>query len=185
MASLYTAKSASIVNQDSIVPVANPTGNGAQGYSKEIGDFVALTTGQLGTTATILGLLRLPSNAKLKSLTLTSDAALDSSTGLTLDVGAYYSDAFATNGVIDGTPQALSGTLISVNAFAAILVFQAAFQNVFALKSFGVAKKNQPLWQALGLAADPGGFIDVVVAVHAAATTAVAGTLGISASFVE
>lgn len=185
MASLYTAKSASIVNQDSVLPVANPTGNGAQGYERNISDSVAVTTGQLGTTATIIGLVRVSSNIKLKSITLTSDAALDSSTGLTLDVGAYYSDAYATNGVVDGTPPALSGTAISVNAFSAILVFQGTFQNVYALKSFAVANKNKPLWQALGLAADPGGFIDVVVAVHAAATTAVAGNLGISAAFVE
>lgn len=184
MASLYTAKSASIVNQDAVLPVENPSGNGAQGYRRNISDAVAVTTGQLGTTATIIGLVRVPSNAKLKSLRLSSDAALDSSTGLVLNVGAYYSDAYATNAVVDGTPPALSGTLILVSCFASALVFQSAFSEVNALKSFSVVKRNQPLWQALALASDPGGFIDIVVQVATIATTAVAGNLGIDGDFV-
>lgn len=184
MASLYTAKSNSITNQDAVLPVENPSGNGAQGYRRNVSDSVAVTTGQLGTTATIIGLVRVPTNAKLKSLRLSSDAALDSSTGLVLSVGAYYSDAYATNSVVDGTPPALSGTVISATAFASALVFQSTFAEVNALKSFSVVKRNQPLWQALALAADPGGFIDIVVAVGVIATTAAAGNLGIDADFV-
>lgn len=178
-----TVKSASITNLDSVPVVPNSTGEGASGYERNASDYAALTTGGLASTASTYKMVRLPSNAKIKRATLKADAALDTNATPTLkvDVGAYYSDAAA-----DGTQVANQGTSISANAFAAAVLFGAATTlSIDALAALGVAKRNQPLWQALGLASDPGGFIDIVVAVNAVAATAVAGTMGLDVTYVD
>lgn len=175
-----TLKSLSITNLDATPIVPNATGAGAGGYVKDVSDFVTPSTAGLVNTGSTYRMVRLPTNAKLKALKLNADAHLDSSTGLVLDVGAYYSDA--TN---DGTAQANQGAVISVNCFAAAIDFHTAFTEQNALVSFGAALRNEPLWKALGLASDPGGFIDVVVAVHTAATTAVSNPLQARAEYVE
>lgn len=174
-----TLKSLSITNLDAIPIVPNATGVGAEGYYKNESDFVTPTTGGLGSTLSTYKVLRVPTNIKLKALSLSADAALDTSTGLVLDVGAYYSDS--TN---DSTAAANQGVLISANCFAAAIAFQATFQKVNALSAYAVANFNQPLWKGLGLATDPGGFIDIVVAVHTVATTAASHNLLASADFV-
>lgn len=179
---MATINSASITNLDATPVVQNTTGEGAPGYYKNASDYVTPTTGQLGSTATIMKMVRLPSNAKLKALKLTAAAALDSSTGLVLDVGAYYSDATA-----DGTSSANQGALISANCFSAA---NAGFKSsalgpVDALNSYSVVKRNQPLWKGLGLSSDPGGFIDIAVAVNTIATTAVSSALGAEVAYVE
>lgn len=175
-----TLKSLSITNLDATPLVVNATGNGANGYEKNITDFVTPTALGLANTGSTYKTVRIPSTAKLKGISLTADAALDSSTGLALDVGAYYSDS-----TTDGTQAVNQGTAISVNCFAAAIVFQSAFQKVNALTAFTVANRQLPLWKALGLASDPAGFIDVVVAVHTAATTAASHALGIDVAYVE
>ena len=178
-------KSASITALDTLsvsgTPILeNTSGAGAAANMKDILDFVTPTTGGLVSTSSKYKMVRLPTSAKLKTLTLKVDGALDSSTGLALDVGAYYSDS-----TVDGTPAASQGTSISVNCFAAALTSfrSSAVADVNALTAFALAKRNKRLWDALGLTSDPGGFIDIVVAVQAAATTAVSSVLGLSATF--
>lgn len=175
-----TIKSLSITNLDATPVVVNATGVGAGGYLKNVSDYVTPTTGGLGSTSSTYRILRLPTNAKLKALTLTADEELDTSTGLKFDVGAYYSDS-----TVDGTPAADQGTAIGVALFASQLVFQSAFQKVNALTAYAVAAQNEPLWKGLGLSADPGGFIDVVVGVHTAATSAQSTNLQAQAEYVE
>lgn len=180
-------KSLSITNADTFpIIVPNPTGNGANGYAKNITDFCTTTAAGLVQTTSTYKMVRLPSNCKIKSIKLTADAALDTSTGLALDVGAYYSDA-PTTGNLDGTPVALAGTSIAVACFSAINVGfrSSALGPIDALGALAVAKRNQPLWQAVGLTSDPGGFIDIVVAVHTAASSAGGGNLGIDVNYVE
>lgn len=170
--------SGSITNLDASPVVANTSGAGAPYHSRVYRDFVTPTTGGLVSTSSKYKMVRLPMYAKLEEIILNADANLDSSTGLVLDVGAYYSDS-----TTDGTPTALQGTVISVNCFAALLTFQSAFKFVHADTAWTAAKRQQPLWQALGLTANavtgapPGGFVDVVVAVHTVATTAVSSAL--------
>lgn len=178
-----TVKSASITNLDAVPFVPNTTGEGGPGYERNASDYAAVTTGGLASTASTYKMVRLPSNAKVKRATLKADADLDSNASPTLkvDVGAYYSDA-----TMDGTQVANQGVLISANAFAAAVLFgKGTTDTIDALAAFTAAKKNQPLWQALGLASDPGGFIDVVVAVNTVAATAVAGVIGFDLTFVD
>lgn len=176
------ASSASITNLDASgpAPVYTTSGQGASAVARTQNDYVAVTTAGLGNTGTKLKILRLKSNVKLKRVILSADTALDTngSPTLTLDVGAYYSDS-----TVDGTAVANQGVVISANAFSAILAFGATFQNVAADAKWTTVMRNQELWQALGLSSNPGGFIDIVVAVHATAATAAAGNLEIRVEF--
>ncbi len=174
-------KSASITNLDSFPIVANSGGEGALGKLHEISDYVTPTTAGLADTTSKYKLVRVSPEVKLKQLKLNIAAAIETSTGLALDVGAYYSDS-----TVDGTPVALQGTAIAVAAFGAILTGfrSSAIGEVDALTAFSPVKRNQRLWEALGLSSNPGGNIDIVLAVHTAATGAASVPIGVSAKLV-
>jgi hypothetical protein len=184
----YTAKSVSINALDSFdtagTPVIVPSaGKGAPGKVVEQSDYVVTTTAGLQTNATTYALVRLPWTAKLKELKLTVDAALDTSTGLALDVGAYYTDSLV-EGLVN---PALAGTAVGVAVFASQITTlrSSALGPVEALTAYSVVNRNKELWDGLGLAANPGGFCDIVVAVHTAATTGGATNLQARATYVE
>jgi hypothetical protein len=199
--------SASIIALDSF-PVQKPdTGQGAPGESQIVNDAVALTTGGLSTTTSSYQMVRLPSTCKLKSLQLQTDTLLDTgglAAALVIYVGAQYSDApvsgnvgnaNANGPILDGTPPSSAGTVISKEAFGTI-TNPAAFSRTEVIGNAGAQSwgsgagnnqmiaKNQPLWQALGLASDPGGYIDVTLYIHTAANTAAAGNVDVQATFV-
>lgn len=180
-----TLSSASITALDVMTagtgPIAIPTsGEGSQSDSRDLSDYVTPTALGLANTGSKYKILRVSPEIKVKALNLVVDGALDSSTGLVLDVGAYYSDS-----TVDGTPAALQGTAISVNCFlAAGVAFQSsAVGDVNALTAFTLPNRNKRLWEALGLTTNPGGNIDIVVAVHTAATTAASHNLGLRLAF--
>lgn len=176
-------KSTSITNLDGDTygVITTPTaGFGAGARVQEKDDTVNVTLVGLTSTASTYKMVRLPTNVKLKKILGRANVALDTSTGLALDVGAYYSDS-----TTDGTPQANQGTAISVNCFAAASTIM---QSSGGVKSdaqlldnskFTPDLQKQPLWQAVGLSKDPGGYIDIVVAVHTAATSGAASTFGV------
>ncbi len=187
-----TVSSLSITNLDgesvanTNIIVANTTGVGAAGALRETSDYVTPTALGLQTTLSTYKLVRLPMYAKVKALELKADAALDTGSALVVDVGAYYSDS-----AYDGTPVALQGTKISANCFAAAIEFGPSgyTDHVAADTAWTLAERNEPLWVALGLTAGvtgapPGGFIDVVLAVHTAATTGALHNFGISVKHV-
>ena len=100
-----------------------------------------------------------------------------------IDVGAYYSDS-----TIDGTPFALQGTLISANCFAAAQAFgqSSAGSKIDLLSNLDANLRNSPLWAQVGLTTDPGGYIDIVIAVNTIASgTAAAGNIGVNANTVN
>lgn len=174
-------KSASITNLDASPVVSNTSGVGATGPLVNISDYVTPTAAGLADTTSKYKVLRVNFSAKLKALSLAITAAIETSTGLALNVGAYYSDS-----TVDGTPVALQGTAISVNCFASALTsFRSSALGRFdALGAFSIPNRNKPLWQALGLASNPGGSVDIVVAVQAAATGAASVPLQASAEVV-
>lgn len=183
-------KSLSILNLDQLDTngnpiVANSAGVGAPGRVVEQSDYCATTTAGLANTGSTYKMVRVPWNAKLKKLDLSSDAALDTSTGLALDVGAYYTDSLV-EGLINA---ALAGTSVggAVNQFyVAGTGFQSSAKGpISVMTALTMPKRNQPLWQALGLTSNPGGFCDIVVAVHTAATTGGVANIGIVAEYVE
>lgn len=185
----YTTKSASINALDSFDTAGTPivvatAGKGSAGKVVEQSDFVATTTAGLLTNTTTYAMVRVPWTAKVKELKLTADAALETSTTLKLNVGAYYTDS-AVEGLIN---PALAGTQVNAGHDFAnqITGFQSsALGPVDALGAYAVANRNKELWDGLGLSANPGGFCDIVVAVQTAATTGGATNLQARVEYVE
>jgi hypothetical protein len=183
-----TLKSTSITNLDAVPVVQNSTGEGAPGYSRAISDSAAPTAAGLAAIGSAYKLVRIPSNVKLKSINIVTDAALDTNAAPTLaaKVGAFYSD-----GTQDGTQPALQGTAVNTGAdFAASGTkfgsATAATLNVDGLGALTLPNRNKPLWAALGLASDPGGFFDIVLTLTAVAATAAAGgNVGVVVQYVD
>lgn len=175
-----TLKSATITNLDgannappSAVVYASG-GDGAPGRRVEVSDFCTPTTGGLASTSSIYKMVRVPSKAFISYIEFMSTAKLDSNASptLTWDIGAYYSDSIS-----DGTPVANQGTQISANCFGAAIATPAAMTWTQGVNNLTSANYNVPAWKAAGLSSDPGGFIDIVFAVHAVAATAVSADL--------
>lgn len=166
-------------------------GFGAPTHVSLLQDYVTPTAAGLGDTTSTYRVLRLPSTCSLKRLTLAVTAALDTggaSASLLIDVGAYYSDA-----TDDNTPPADQGNSISANCFLAAHSFGTTADKVatgvasvgdFVIDGLGSLAKTlltQPLWKQVGLSTDPGGFIDIVFAVHTAANTAASHPVAVTA----
>lgn len=176
-----TVKSLSLTNLDTIPVFINTAAQGAPNLSRDVSDFAAATVAGLGSTSSTYKMVRLPSDATLKSITVFTGAALETSGSptLSIDVGAYYSDS-----TVDGTAVANQGSLISANCFAAAELFGASTTlSVNGALNMNANLINQPLWKQAGLTADPGGAIDIVIAVHAAVTTGALGNIGLRCSF--
>lgn len=176
-------KSGAITNLDAIPAVPVTTGEGAPGYLREVSGFV--TTVSADAALSTYQLVRLPTNAKVKSIQL-SNAAM---TAGKVQIGVYYSDS-----TIDGTAAANQGLVVpttGVNFFANDVDLTSAnngVEEVFQNQATGGANTplllNTQLWQALGLTSDPGGYFDIVATVHTTAITTGA-ALGVSVKYVD
>lgn len=172
-------KSLPITNLDAVPIVRNTTGEGAPAYVYDVGAFVTLSAA--ASVASTYKMVRLASNAKVKSVILENEAQGAGK----VNVSVFYSD-----GANDGTPPALAGTIVPTTGdqfFAADVDLAAAVQpgtNVVGQSGkYNISKRNQPFWQALGLASDPGGFFDIVLVVHTTAVTTGTGRVLIRAEF--
>lgn len=172
-------KSLPITNLDTAPPIQNTSGEGGPGYLRHASSFITITAAASITST--YRMIRLPSNAKLKQVLFESEAQ---GAG-TLDISVYYSDA-----PNDGTAPANSGLVVPTTgaAFIAsiISVASAVAQSLQTNESgnYTLAKRNQPLWQALGLTADPGGYLDLVLVVTGTAITTGTGRVGLEAHYV-
>ena len=171
-------KSTSITALDTVPVVTPSAGSGAPGFLRTVGDFVTVSaSASVGST---YKLARVPSNAKVKEILFESEAQGAGA----MDISVYYSSS-----PVDGTSPSLQGVVVPTTGsqfFAsAIGVTSAVVQsfNTNESTNYTLAKRNQPLWQALGLTADPGGFFDIVGVVQTAITTGT-GRMGLSVNYV-
>lgn len=181
-----TVKSASITSLDAAAQSLSAPlteGIGAPGRLVDHSDYVAVTTGGLASTSSTYKMIRLPTSCTIKLARLFTKSGLDSSTGLAINLGAYYSDSTQ-----DGTPPSLQGTLISATCFVSAKAFgqSSAGSEIDALSNLDANLRNVQLWQQVGLSTDPGGYIDIVLAVQAAASgTAAAGNVALTCEVVN
>lgn len=173
-----TLKSAQITNADSTPIVLSNSGvagpyrlNHYEGY---------VTTGSDSDAGTKYLLLRVKTDVKVKQVVLESAAQ---GATFTVNVGLYYADdaRYVTPG-----NAANVGAVVDADFFASAVVLTNAYGPTDVTNEggfYGIDKRGQPLWQAAGLSADPGGYFDIV------ATTTVAGTggalLGLRAAVAE
>lgn len=150
-------KSPSITNLDATPLVQNTSGEGGAGHVRSISDSVtAATAVTLGST---YRLCRFPSNSKVKHVWIGVDATV---TTFTADINVAWSDS-----TVDGTPPAYQGTIPQITAadnklFGAAVDLKTAGIVDYA-KTMVAAKRNQPMWQALGYTTDPGGNFDILL----------------------
>jgi hypothetical protein len=204
-------KSLSITGLDTIPIVPQTTGMGAPGRLFIVDDVVGPTTATgLQTAKSSYRLCRFPTIAKIKSVILATDAALDTGThALVFDINVAFSDS-----TVDGTPANVQGlipttaktgattTLAAYSAPNVIFgtsnntsasVAQARTQLVFngttATWSWA-AITSQPLWQTFGFVdgagrpADPGGYFDLFLVNSTVAGTGAAGNIYCSVEYV-
>lgn len=176
--SVENLKSASITNLDASPVIANTAGEGAPGYALYLHDYVTLSAAASATST--YRLLRLPSTAKVKELIMENEAEGAGK----INLSVYYSDS-----TTDGTQPSLAGLIVPTTGdqfFASDIDLSAAAKGVDVTNesgNYGVAKRNLPLWSALGLTADPGGSFDIVAVVHTTDITTGGGKLGLTAGF--
>lgn len=148
-------KTTLITNLDAIPAVSTTAGEGGPYEPKTVDAYLTTTSGK--TVGSTYRMVRLKSTVKVKSIVWEAEAMTQGS----FDIGGYYSDA--TN---DGTTVANQGTVIDADFFAsavsaASLVTPTDVTNEST--TYTLDKRIQPLWQAIGLTSDPGGFIDIVL----------------------
>lgn len=168
-----TVKSTSVTNLDATPATRNTDGEGGIGRLKSINDFVTTTANVVQN----IKLVRVPTTAKIKAVFLESAAQTQGS----FDVGVYYSSA--TN---DGTAAANQGVVIDANFFGSSIDCASAVAKTDvtneALTPYTVDKRNMPLWQALSLSFDPGGFFDI--ALSSVNTVTTGGLVSLEVQFV-
>ena len=153
----------------------------SKGYSKDmIG--VQRTSAPIIDAGSTIKLLTVSSGARLAELFYAADNLGTSS----LDVAVFYPAVIPVGGF--ATPAAsLAGTVVSSSTFAVAIAGVTAgiaWTDAMGLPSVhSIQRRAMPLWQAIGMSADPGIDLDIGFSVRTA--TALQGYVGLKARFVE
>ncbi len=161
---VVTVKSQAITDQDASPRVAPQAGLGAGYRVKEIDAFAAVAATDLSTSKYLL--FRVPSTVRVKDLWLEC-AALGGSCAA--NIGAYYASRVEDVGA-GITP----GAVIDADFFASAVSLVSAVTPTNVTNestTYLTSLRDNPLWEALGLASDPGGKIDIVATLTADAAS--------------
>lgn len=163
---VVTTKSAVITNRDA-TPAVISDGRLEKGALRSSHGYVSAVSGDSIGSKYIIAAL--PSRAMVRKVLLSCDAI----TTCAGDVGVYRNTA-------DG------GAVVSAGLFGTAVSLATALSNSDVTNesgSYTLDKQEQPLWQAAGLTADPGGTLDIVVTLTAAAGGA--GKVGAAIEYVD
>jgi hypothetical protein len=170
---VVTTKSTAVTNADAASQTNNPLRIQGGRLHENVGTLEAVSGDSI---ASIYRLARVKSNCRISTLLLSCDAI----TTCAGDIGIY--DITAVN----------SGAVVDVDFFASAQSLATALVNTDVTHEadsadsgagFGLADVEKPLWQALGLTADPGKLYDIAVTLTAAAGSA--GTISLKVRYVE
>ncbi len=173
-------KSTSITNLDATPRVANTVGEGAPGNLRCANGHVTVSASM--AAGSTYRLVRIPTTAKVKQVLFESEAQAAGKFNLSV----YYSDS-----TTDGTQPANQGVIVpttgdqffasDIDAASLVVLVDKTNEST----NYTLAKRNLPLWSALGLSSDPGGFFDIVAVVHTTDVTTGTGKLGVMVYYVE
>jgi hypothetical protein len=170
-------KSTGITNLDASPPTANTAGEGASGLLREISGFATgVAASSINATYQFV---RIPSPAKVKSIIFASEAQAAGA----MDIGLYK----ATDGTGGNPTSLLAANAIDQDFFATAVALTAASAETEVVNESGTYtydKRNMPIWQAVGLTTDPGGYFDIVGTITTAITTGT-GKMWLSCRWVE
>lgn len=164
---VVTTKSAQVTNRDATPNVLNNPNQGAEGRVRSVFGKVAAVNGDSVASKYIF--TGVPSNARVDKVRLYSAAF---GVGAATDVGVYRNTD-------DG------GAVVDADFFGSAIDISAAVNGTEISHESGVytiAKREQPLWQAVGLSADPRTTLDIVATLTGAA--AASGDVGVYVDFV-
>lgn len=174
--STYTVKATQISNRD-----ANPkvlTDPYIAGGTLAVAEGYVATAGAADGVGSKYIMFEIPSNARVEAVKILASAL---GTGCTLSVGVYW-PTYIPQGT--GLSSSIANTAINTALFASAL----AASNANTVTDItnqsttnGIANQELPLWQAAGLAADPGVPLDIVV--YVAGAVAAAGLVGLRCSY--
>lgn len=169
-------KDISIQNLDSTPVIPNTAGEGSGQKLISVNGFC--TANAADAAGSTYKFARVPSTVKVKELWFESEAQGAGK----VQLGVYYSDS-----AVDGTPASLQGTVAKVDLFATDIDCTSAVSanEVNQNGNYPLSQRNNPLWKAAGLSADPGGFFDIVATVHTTAVTTGTGRLGVTVAYAE
>jgi hypothetical protein len=163
---VVTTKSTTITNRDSTPPVIND-GRLERGSLRSSIGYVTAANGDSIASKYILA--SVPTTAMVRKVLL-SCTAITSGAG---DVGVYRNTA-------------AGGAVVDVDLFASAQSIASILNNSDVTNestNYTMALREQPLWQAAGLTADPGGTLDIVLTLTAATTAG--GTVGVQVEYVD
>ncbi len=176
--STYLVKSTVITNRDATPKVL--TDAYVSGGKVLVSQGYVQTASAADGIATKYILCQVPSSARIEAVKFASDQL---GTSCTVDVGVWW-PTFIPVGA--GLSASVASTVIHTTLFASVL----ACSNTNALTditnqslAYTIALQETPLWNACGLASDPG--IDLDIAVYVAAATQIQGYVGLKVSYVE
>lgn len=163
---VVTTKSTAITNRDAVPSIIND-GRIEKGALRSTRGFVSAANGDSIASKYICA--SLPTTAMVRKVLLSCEAI----TSGAADVGVYRNTK-------DG------GAVVSAGLFGTAVSIASALTNSDITNESGtytLDKQEQPLWQAAGLSADPGGTLDVVITLTAATTAA--GKVGLAVEYVD
>ncbi len=170
---VVTTKSTAVTNGDAFPQTLTPQKIDGGRLRERIGFVEATATDSIGS---VYRLMRIKSGDRISRLLLSCDA-ITTAAG---NIGLYDVTAVNAGAVVDAdffaSAQDLSAALVNTD-----VTHEADAADAGA--GFGLADIEKPLWQALGLAADPGKQYDVAVTLTAAATGA--GTVGLKLQYID
>lgn len=186
MAQTSHLKSAQITALDTFTPSLADVQNAGVGaparHQTVSGVATPLAADATGST---YQMVRVPSTAILKHVWFTGQAQ---GAG-TFDCSVYYSDS-----TIDGTAAANQGLIVPTTGatFIADAIVNASAVAQLEVLGYGgtaagwtPAMINKRLWDALGLATDPGGFFDIVLVCTDTAVTTGTGIMALTVEYAE
>jgi hypothetical protein len=171
MAIDLTLKSTAVTNSTATPKVLNSPGAGGQGIVKQVYGSIASVTASLSATS-VIRLVQVPSNAVVTSVRVSSEAQ----TAGKFNIGVYKPDG----GLIAFTGSDSFFTT-DLDCAAAVVDQECVMK---ATSGNDLTKRSQPLWQAVGMASDPGGLLDIAATVHTTDVTTGTGKLGALVTYV-
>lgn len=170
MAVDLTLKSTAITNREATPSVANSPGTGGAGRLKTVTGYLASVTLNLSITS-VIRMVDVPSASYIKHIILQSGAQ----TAGKVDIGAYRNNK-------DG------GAVVDQDFFASAVDLASAVVITDVTNestTFTLAKQQQPLWQALGMSADPKSSLDIALTVVTTDFTTAAAPVMLEVQYVE
>lgn len=170
-------KSTVITNRDAVPSVINDGRIERAALRSALG---SVAVGAADSATSYYPLVAVPTNAMVRAVLVTAPSGMTTLAG---NIGVFKNTVNAA-GVTTGVAANTSSDTIFASAQSLASALNRSDVTNANSNAYGTDKREQPLWQAIGLAADPGGTFDIGIAVTTANTGA-AGRVGIEVQYVD